>query len=142
VSSEKKFHIQQHIGRDKHKNELAKIENSKKIQPFNKIWMCIDETTDSERRNVANIIVGILQPETPGNLYLLHTDYLDKVNSSTITQLLDKAMHILWPTNVKYDNILLFISDAAPYMKKAGSTYNSNFVPEYYSFNLFGSCMS
>ncbi|XP_016655804.1 uncharacterized protein LOC107882241 isoform X1 [Acyrthosiphon pisum] len=31
-------------------------------------------------------------------------------------------MHILWPTNVKYDNILLFISDAAPYMKKAGST--------------------
>jgi len=34
VSSEKKFHIQQHIGRDKHKNALAKIENSKKIQPF------------------------------------------------------------------------------------------------------------
>lgn len=195
VSSEKKFHIQQHIGRDKHKNALAKIENSKKIQPFinkntiksdfnydlcnalvaanipmnklnndvfrsflskycnknipcestlrkgyfdkcyeevlskireavgeHKIWVCIDETTDSERRNVANIIVGILQPESPGNLYLLHTDYLDKVNSSTITQLFDKAMHILWPTNVKYDNILLFISDAAPYMKKAGST--------------------
>ncbi|KAL4104048.1 hypothetical protein QTP88_019361 [Uroleucon formosanum] len=87
-----------------------------------KIWVCIDETTDSERRNVANIIVGILQPESCGNLYLLHTDYLDKVNSSTITQLFDKAMHILWPTNVKYDNILLFISDAAPYMKKAGST--------------------
>ncbi|KAL4126569.1 hypothetical protein QTP88_010789 [Uroleucon formosanum] len=87
-----------------------------------KIWVCIDETTDSERRNVANIIVGILQPESCGNLYLLHTDYLDKVNSSTITQLFDKAMHILWPTNVKYYNILLFISDAAPYMKKAGST--------------------
>ncbi|KAE9538874.1 hypothetical protein AGLY_005456 [Aphis glycines] len=31
-------------------------------------------------------------------------------------------MHILWPTNVKYDNILLFISDAAPYMKKAGNS--------------------
>ncbi|KAL4121880.1 hypothetical protein QTP88_014301 [Uroleucon formosanum] len=87
-----------------------------------KIWVCIDETTDSGHRNVANIIVGILQPESPGNLYLLHTDYLDKVNSSTITQLFDKAMHILWPTNVKYDNILLFISDAFPYMKKAGSS--------------------
>ncbi|KAL4112208.1 hypothetical protein QTP88_016039 [Uroleucon formosanum] len=87
-----------------------------------KIWVCIDETTDSGRRNVANIIVGILQPESSGNLYLLHTDYLDKVNSSTITQLFDKAMHILWPTNVKYDNILLFISDAALYMKKAGSS--------------------
>jgi hypothetical protein len=85
-----------------------------------KIWVCIDETIDSERRNVANIIIGILQPESLGNLYLLHTDYLDKVNSST--QLFDKAMHILWSTNVKYDNILLFISDAVPYMKKAGST--------------------
>jgi len=31
VSSEKKFHIQQHIGRDKHKNAIAKIENSKEF---------------------------------------------------------------------------------------------------------------
>lgn len=181
VSSEKKFHIQQHIGRDKHKNALAKIENSKKIQPFinkniiksdfnydlcnalvaanipmnklnndvfrsflskycnknipcestlrkgyfdkcyeevfskirdgvgeHKIWVCIDETTDSERRNVVNIIVGILQPESPGNLYLLHTDYLDKVNSSTITQLFDKAMHILLPTNFKVRQYFAF----------------------------------
>lgn len=29
-------------------------------------------------------------------------------------------MHILWPNNAKYDKILLLISYAAPYMKKAG----------------------
>lgn len=34
VSSEKKFHIQQHIKRNKHKNTLLKIENSKNVQPF------------------------------------------------------------------------------------------------------------
>lgn len=63
-----------------------------------KILVCIDETPDSGCRNVANIKVGILQPESPGHLYLLHTDYiLDKVNSSTITQLFDNAMYILWP---------------------------------------------
>jgi len=52
----------------------------------NKIWVYIDETTDSRRRNMANVIVGILQPESPGNLYLHHTVYLDKTNSSTIVQ--------------------------------------------------------
>jgi hypothetical protein len=60
-----------------------------------KIWVYFDETTDSGRHNVANAIVEILQQESPGNLYLLRTDYLDKVNSSTITQLFEKAMHIL-----------------------------------------------
>lgn len=44
-----------------------------------KIWMCIDETTNLERQNVDNIIVRILQPESPRSLYILHTDYLDKV---------------------------------------------------------------
>ena len=29
-------------------------------------------------------------------------------------------MHILWPGGVKYDNVLLLLSDAAPYMIKAG----------------------
>lgn len=51
---------------------------------------------DSGRRNVANVIVGILQPESPKNVYLHPTDYLDEVNISTVTQILDKAMHILW----------------------------------------------
>ena len=29
-------------------------------------------------------------------------------------------MHILWPHGVKYDNVLLLLTDAAPYMIKAG----------------------
>lgn len=77
---------------------------------------------------MAIVIVGILQPESPGNLYLLHTDYLYKVNNSKITQLFDKAMHILWPINVKYNSILFFISDAAFYMKKAGSSIQTLYL--------------
>jgi len=43
-----------------------------------------------------------------------------KANHTSIAKLLDKALHLLWPQGIKYDNILLFLSDAAPYMVKAG----------------------
>lgn len=29
-------------------------------------------------------------------------------------------MSLLWPEGIKHDNVLLFLSDAAPYMVKAG----------------------
>lgn len=35
-------------------------------------------------------------------------------------KLFDKTMCLLYPEGVKHDNILLFVSDAAPYMVKAG----------------------
>jgi len=84
-----------------------------------KIWVCIDETIDSVRRNVANIIIGILKPQDVGKTYLIHTKYLDSYHS-TIFQLFDKSMRILWPNNVNHEDVLLFVSNAALYMKKAG----------------------
>jgi len=194
INSDKKYNVQQHIGREKHKEALKKLEAEKHnaVQPFiqqfcksdfnadlcsafvaaniplnklnnehfrsflskycnktipnestlrkgyfdscytntitkirdavngQKIWVCIDETIDSVRRNVANVIIGILKPQDVGKTYVIHTEYLDKVNHSTIFQLFDKSMHILWPNNVNHEDILLFVSDAAPYMKKAG----------------------
>jgi len=80
----------------------------------------IDATTDSVRRNVANVIMGTLQPQNPCNMFVIHTEYLDKVNHSTIFQLFDKAMHILWGNGVKHNDVVLFVSDAALYMKKSG----------------------
>jgi len=34
-------------------------------------------------------------------------------------------MGILWPEGVQHDNVLLFLSDAAPYMVKAGKCINT-----------------
>ncbi|KAE9521435.1 hypothetical protein AGLY_018174 [Aphis glycines] len=51
-----------------------------------KMWVCIDDTIDNVRRNVANVIIGILKPQGVGKTYLVHTEYLDKVNHSTIFQ--------------------------------------------------------
>jgi len=50
----------------------------------------------------------------------LHSDILEKINQSTIVKAFDKAMFILWPQGIKNDNILLFISDDASFMVKAG----------------------
>jgi len=44
-------------------------------------------------------------------IFLLHTEALEKVNHTNITKLLDKTHHFLWLWGIKYDNILLFLSD-------------------------------
>jgi hypothetical protein len=42
------------------------------------------------------------------------------VNNSSIAVVLDNAMNFLWPDKVERENVLLFVSDAALYMIKAG----------------------
>jgi len=44
-----------------------------------KIWASIDETMDLVCLNVVNVIVGTLQPQNPSNMYVIHTEYLDKL---------------------------------------------------------------
>ncbi|KAL4088528.1 hypothetical protein QTP88_023622 [Uroleucon formosanum] len=88
----------------------------------NKIWVSIDETTDVEGRYIANVVVGTLLSDGPGKIFLLTTEVLEKANYSTITKLFDNAMFLLWPNSIRHNDVLLFLSDAAPYMKKAGDT--------------------
>jgi hypothetical protein len=96
------------------------MNNIKKYCENQKLWISIDETTDVEGRYIANVIIGTLEIGCPGKIFLLDTEALEKANHTSIAKLLDKALHILWPQEIKYDNILLFLSDAAPYMVKAG----------------------
>ncbi|KAF0714390.1 Uncharacterized protein FWK35_00030423 [Aphis craccivora] len=91
----------------------------------NKIWVSIDKTTDSEGRYVANVIIGTLNTDAPGKTYLLTTEVLEKANNSTIVKLFDHSMFVLWPNGIRHDDVLLFVTDAAPYMVKAGQTLQS-----------------
>ena len=34
-------------------------------------------------------------------------------------------MFVLWPNGIRHDDVLLFVTDAAPYMVKAGQTLQS-----------------
>lgn len=86
-----------------------------------KIWVSIDETTDSLGRFVAHVIIGTLETDKPGQTFLLNSEVLPKTNNSTIAKLFDDSMHILWPEGVRHNDVLLYLSDAAPYMVKSGN---------------------
>lgn len=84
-----------------------------------KIWVSIDETTDVDGRYVANVIVGTLKEDGPGEIFLLTCEVLQRTNHTSIAVLFDDSLNILWPNGVKREKVLLFITDAAPYMMKA-----------------------
>jgi hypothetical protein len=50
---------------------------------------------------------------------LLDSEVLDIVNHTIITAVFDNAMKLLWEGEVKSDSILIFVTDAAPYIVKA-----------------------
>jgi len=97
----------------------------------------MDETTDVEGRYVVNVIIGTLELKNVGKIFLLHTDVLEKANNLTIAKMFDKSMFILWPLGIKHDNVLLFLSDAAPYMVKAGKV-----IQNLYSKMIHVTCMA
>jgi len=84
-----------------------------------KIWISIDETSDAAGRYVANAIIGTLEIDHPGKTFLLNSECLEKANHGTIARFFDKSLLLLWPDGVKRENVLLFVTDAAPYMVKA-----------------------
>lgn len=86
------------------------------------IWVCMDETTDSSGRKVGNVIVGVLSNDDETVLtknYLLVCKELSAATHVTIARLFNEAMQLLWPEGIKFDNVLLLVTDAAAYMKKA-----------------------
>jgi hypothetical protein len=44
---------------------------------------------------------------------------MSAVNHTAIARVFNEAMQTLWPDGVKFDNVLLLVTDSAPYMKKA-----------------------
>jgi hypothetical protein len=45
---------------------------------------------------------------------------LEKTNSKTIVKFVHESLEQLWPAGIKYEKVLLLVSDNATYMKKAG----------------------
>uniref|UniRef100_A0A2S2NTL0 Uncharacterized protein n=1 Tax=Schizaphis graminum TaxID=13262 RepID=A0A2S2NTL0_SCHGA len=76
---------------------------------------------DVDRHYVANVIVGVFYSEVPGKDVLINCKHLEKTNSTIITKLFDRTINLIWPQGVVHNNVLLLVSDTAPYMVKAGS---------------------
>ena len=71
------------------------------------------------RRYIANVIVGEMREDSPGVVYLLNCKELKQTSNATISQLVLNSLQLLWPEGIKFNSVLLFLSDAAAYMKKA-----------------------
>ena len=54
-----------------------------------KIFVSIGETTDVEHRYVTNVVIGTLEIDGPGEVFLLTSEVLEAVNHSTICRLLE-----------------------------------------------------
>jgi len=78
------------------------------------------ETSDTEGRYVANIVVGTLELNGCGKYFLINIEVLKKVNYSTISKLFDRSLQIILPNGIKHDHVLLLLSDGATYMVKSG----------------------
>jgi hypothetical protein len=87
-----------------------------------KIWVSVNETTHVQDRYIANIIIGTLEIDKPGQVYLLNSEVLEKTNDSTITKIFDRSMILLWPDGIRHDDVMLFFSDTTSYMIKAGKS--------------------
>jgi len=111
--------LRKHYLTDCYEETIKKIRND---VVGKKIFVSIDETTDCEGRYVANVIIGILDKNTPGKLYLLNSEELDKANYFTISKVFDQSMFLLWSEGIRHDDVLLFVTDAAPYMIKAANS--------------------
>jgi len=85
----------------------------------------MDETTDIEGRYIVSTIIGTLLHDSPGEIFLLNIEELEKANHSTICKAFDKSLFLLWPNGIQYDDVLLFVTDAAPYMSKAARSLQS-----------------
>ena len=80
--------------------------------------MSIDETTDVEHRFMANVVIGTLEIDGSGEVFLLIGEVLETVKHSTICRPFEKCMFLLWPECIRYNDVLLFVIDAVPYIVK------------------------
>jgi len=83
------------------------------------IWVSIDKTIDVQGRYVTNVIISSLYSENSTHI-VLTVEHLEKSNFQTISKLFNDSMSILRPEKVLHDEVLLYVTDDAPYMVKSG----------------------
>lgn len=94
------------------------IESTKQQLAGKKIWVSIDETRDRSGKLVGVVVLRAL--DRLDRPYLYKVIDLEKTNSETICRTVDDAIRSLGDSTNR-DDILMLLTDGAPYMLKAGS---------------------
>lgn len=92
------------------------------------VYIMVDETTDAKGKYAANLIIGALTPGEAGTQYLIASVELERTNAASICS---------FTNDIFSDRILLFISDAAPYMIRAGKNQK-----EFYHRMIHVTCLT
>lgn len=85
------------------------------------IWFTVVETTDITGRYIANLLVGVLKYDATTQPYLVACKELQKTNHSMVSRFINDCLKLLWPLGGHDENVILMLSDAAPYMVKTGN---------------------
>ena len=90
-------------------------ERIKEIVSDSNVCFILDETTDSLKRYVLNILV---KPINGTNVkpMLLNVLFLEKVNNITVMQAFIDTCLLLWPNGIQYEKVTLVVTDQAQYM--------------------------
>lgn len=84
-----------------------------------KLWLCVDETTDSKKNSVVNTIVRTLEPLQPSTPLLLASKRLEKCTSEAILKVL---LNTLTKFNLSTDQVLMLMTDGAATMLCMGKS--------------------
>ena len=108
---------------DTYKDLLKRVQD---LFKDSKIYIIIDETSDYLQRTVFHLLVGKLdgKPSTP---CLISTQYLENTEHPTICDAITTGLNKLWPDGIRYENVLLCLSDQARNMLSTGTKSKSDF---------------
>lgn len=91
------------------------------------IYVSVDETKDQLDQNVANVIVGALRKTHASKPHIIASKVLDRTNHTTVSSLVTESLKNLYGNDNYYERVVLFLTDGAPYMVKAGKTLRNSF---------------
>ena len=74
----------------------------------------MDEVCDATGRPVFSVIVVKIDVTKFNKPVVIHLENLEKVNNSTVSIAFNYAMMQFRPNGIKYGNVLLLLTDAAP----------------------------
>lgn len=84
----------------------------------NSIWVSIDETTDVRRRYRACVMISNLLSENSTKPIIFEN--FEKANFQMILKLFNGSMNILWSEKVLHNKVLIYVTDAVPYIIRSG----------------------
>jgi len=116
-------HLRENIVPKVYEESLQKV---RQAIGSNKVYVMFDESSDSLQRSVMNVLVGVLDGR-PNKPFLISTLFPPNTKGKTLLKGMKTALENLWPNGIRYDDVLLIITDQAPACKKAVRLAKSEF---------------